>query len=191
MEVLDESGNIMYALPTSELPWKDNLSSKSCIPKGIYNVSSRYSPKYQDCFIISELDKRNEILNTGKKITGYNPTDRGWVLIHEAPRAPGWLEGCLAPGFIFNLNNVDSINGNPDGTGDQYGGKKQQSFLDSKKANEKLLSTLWAVGKNPMFQIEILTLGGGSKPLYTNFDAGAVQNHIEDIEDITGDYYTD
>jgi hypothetical protein len=191
MEVLDESGNIMYALPTSELPWKDNLSSKSCIPKGIYNVSSRYSPKYQDCFIISELDERNKILNTGKKITGYNPTDRGWVLIHEAPRAPGWLEGCLAPGFIFNLNNVDSINGNPDGTGDQYGGKKQQSFLDSKKANEKLLSTLWAVGKNPMFQIEILTLGGGSKPLYTNFDAGAVQNHIEDIEDITGDYYTD
>ena len=192
MEVLDEDGNLLYALPTAELPWKDNKNNESCIPVGTYNVSSRVSQKYGDCFIISELDERNEIIKTGNKITGYNPTDRGWVLIHEAPRAPGWLLGCIAPGFEFNLNNVDST-GNPDGTGTEYGGREQESFKASKKANEKLISTLWSKGKSPMFQITIKALDnpGGEKPPYEQFGSRAIFDEISRVESITGDYYMD
>jgi len=194
MEVLDEDGSLLYALPTTELPFLDNLSGKSCIPTGTYNVTSRISPKYGDCFIISELNNRGVILKTGRQIAGANDTDRGYILIHEAPAAQGnskpWLLGCIAPGFVFNMNDDDKF-GNPRGTGTAYGGKKSPSHLQSIEANKKIISTLWSVGKNPMFKIEIKSLGGGQKPMYTDFYAGAVQNFIEDLEDDTGEYYMD
>ena len=39
MEVLNETGQTLYALPTCELPWRNNESNASCIPVGTYNVS--------------------------------------------------------------------------------------------------------------------------------------------------------
>jgi len=195
MEVLDESGNTLYALPTVELSWDDNKNNVSCIPTGTYNVASRVSPKYGDCFIISELNDRNEIINTGKKITGYNETDRGYVLIHEAPAAQGnkkpWLLGCMAPGFKFNTNQSDGrVPANPRGTGPSYGGKQSPSHLESVQANQKLIGTLWNVGKNPMFKLEIKALNGVNKPIESNFYSFSVTNEIKRVENITGEKYT-
>ena len=194
LEVLDENGNTLYALPTVELPWLDNKNSKSCIPTGNYNIASRTSPKYGDCFIIANPGgTRKEILAKGGPITGYNTTNRTYVLIHEAPAAQGnsspWLLGCMAPGFKFNTNQDDKF-GNPRGTGPRYGGKDSKSYLDSAEANRKLIGTLYQTGKNPMFQMEIKALGGGDKPRYRDFyNDRAVQDKIAEIEDLTGEDY--
>jgi len=195
LEVLDESGNTLYALPTVELPWLDNKNSKSCIPTGNYNIASRTSPKYGDCFLIANPEgTRREILAKGGPITGYNTTNRTYVLIHEAPAAQGnsspWLLGCMAPGFKFNTNQDDKY-GNPRGTGPRYGGKSSKSYLDSVEANKKLIGTLYKTGKDPMFQMEIKALGGGQKPSYRDFyNDRDVQDKIAEIEDLTGEDYT-
>jgi hypothetical protein len=195
LEVLDESGDILYAMPTVELPWKDNQTGESCIPTGTYTVASRISPKFGDCFIIAnESDDRPAILADGGPITGYNKKNRQWVLIHEAPAAKPnsgkyWLEGCMAPGFKFNTKQSDGL-GNPRGTGPFYGGKTSPSHLESIEANKKLLGTLWNTGKNPMFKIKIKCLSGVNKPIESKFNSFAVSNEIRRIESITGEKYT-
>lgn len=195
LEVLDESGNTLYALPTVELPWRDNKNSKSCIPTGKYTVASRVSPKYGDCFMLAnnEVENRQRILTQGGPITGYNASNRTYVLIHEAPAAQGnskpWLLGCMAPGFKFNTKQKDKF-GNPRGTGPQYGGKTSLSHLESIEANKKLLGTLWNTGKNPMFKLVIKTLGGVNKPVNTDFNSFGVDSEIRKIENITGEKYT-
>ena len=42
----------------------------------------------------------------------------------------------------INLNNVDSINGNPDGTGDQYGlqDRNQQNGISSEKCAQDIIN---------------------------------------------------
>lgn len=191
LEVLDESGNTLYALPTAELPWKDNRNNKSCIPTGKYTITSRISPKFGDCFLIAnnQVEDRRQALAAGGPITGYNTKNREYVLIHEAPRAPGWLLGCMAPGFKFNTKQKDSL-GNPLGTGPRYGSKTSKSHLESIEANKKLIGTLWDVGKNPMFKLEIKALGGVNKPINTDFYAFGVDAEIRRIENITGEKYT-
>lgn len=32
---------------TVELPWKDNLADRSCVPAGVYSCNWRYSPKHE------------------------------------------------------------------------------------------------------------------------------------------------
>lgn len=194
MEVLDESGNISYALPICELPWNDNKNNESCIPTGTYTIASRTSPKYGNHFIIAnQSNNRNEILAAGGPIDGFNTTNRKWVLIHEAPAAQGntkpWLLGCMAPGFKFNTNQRDQF-GNPRGTGPQYGGKSSPSHLESIQAKNKLVGTLFNTGKDPMFKLEIKALGGVNKPIESNFYSFSVGNEIRRIENITGEKYT-
>ena len=196
MEVLDENGNTLYALPTVELPWLDNKNNLSCIPTGNYDIASRISPKHGDCFLIANPGEgdRKTVLAQGGPIKGYNTTNRKYVLIHEAPAAQGnssaWLLGCMAPGFKFNTNQDDKY-GNPRGTGPRYGGKSSKSHLESVEANQKLIGSLWSVGKDPMFQLEIKALGGGDKPQYTDFyNDRDVQDKIAEIEDLTGEDYT-
>ena len=195
LEVFDENGNTLYALPTVELPWKDNRNSESCIPTGKYTVASRTSPKYGDCFMLAnnEVEDRQRILAQGGPITGYNTTNRTYVLIHEAPAAQGntkpWLLGCMAPGFKFNTKQKDKF-GNPRGTGPQYGGKTSLSHLESIEANKKLLGTLWNTGKNPMFKLVIRALGGVNRPANTDFNSFGVDSEIRKIENITGEKYT-
>ena len=78
-----------------EQPWNDNISFKSCIPKGVYNLENFNSSKYGKtyCFYNPYLgvteyeDKDNTYL-------GYN---RFACLIHSANWAHQ-LQGCLALG---------------------------------------------------------------------------------------------
>ncbi len=225
LEVLDENGGLLYALPTCELPYKDNRSRQSCIPVGTYDVASRYSDdKHKQTFIIvnngtNKTGTIKEPYPNGLEITGNNKAPRTYILIHAAPsalpnNAKAWLQGCMAPGFIFNtkagddnssiqkskivdsdgnlLETIDLAgkgNGNPRGTGTQYGGTKSPSYNQSKQANQKLVRTLQAVGEDPGFQIEIRALGGGNAPgpkFYTN----EVDTYIRSIETITGETYT-
>ena len=46
----------------SELPWRDNANSRSCIPEGIYEVKWIKSPKFGWCYNVSNVSGRASIL---------------------------------------------------------------------------------------------------------------------------------
>lgn len=65
---------------TLELPWRDNISSLSCIPHGIYTVNIRQSPRYGRIYHVK------------------NVPERSWILIHW-----GNLAGDCTKGFKSNV----------------------------------------------------------------------------------------
>jgi hypothetical protein len=135
--------NIIYRLATVELPWKNNQNGSSCIPTGNYLVNSRQTSKYGKHFWLVGSES-----GQWKRIPGSNPTDRTWVLIHTAPKAPGWLAGCIGPGPQFNFKNKNT-QGNPDGIGTNY---LNPAKNESTAALNKLVSTLY---EDKGFKIEI------------------------------------
>jgi hypothetical protein len=60
--VVLKDGKSVFSCKTLELPWLNNLSQKSCIPKGQYRVRKRRSPKYGDHFHIQDVLGREFIL---------------------------------------------------------------------------------------------------------------------------------
>ena len=66
-------------------------------------------------------------------------------MIHKAPIAPGWLEGCIAPGLKFNTSNIkDGKQVRKQlGTGTKY---LNPAKGQSQQAVNKLLDTLYSVG---------------------------------------------
>ena len=62
-----------------ELPWRDNLVNRSCIPEGRYRLQKRYSERW-----------KWHIEVTGMK-------DRSFILFHPANNALRELRGCIAP----------------------------------------------------------------------------------------------
>jgi len=199
MEVLAENGGTLYTLTTAELPYNGNKNNDSCIPIGTYTIASRYSAKYKNHFIISELtENKDGIFQTplGPAVNDSrnNTAPRADVLIHEAPSAKNnngsnWLLGCIAPGFTFNTNQ-SGPKGNPRGTGPAYG-RNGPSHKESRQAVEKLLGTLYNVGEDPMFKMEIVALGGGvdGKPVHTDFyNDPIVRDKITQLEAFEGSF---
>lgn len=64
---------------TIELPYLNNLRSKSCIPEGIYTLSKRYSKKFGWHLLVNQVP------------------DRSLILFHPANNALKELRGCIAP----------------------------------------------------------------------------------------------
>lgn len=63
---------------TLELPWEDNQTNISCVPKGVYKVSPRYSDKYKNHYILEDVPNRRYILiHHGN----FNTDTRGCVLL--------------------------------------------------------------------------------------------------------------
>jgi hypothetical protein len=149
MEVLDvDEQTVLFTLATSELPWKGNQNSISCIPTGKYRVKSHVSPKHGRCFWLVGNEagdyKFNQIVGNGYTRTA--------VLIHMFPKAPGWALGCIGPGLRFN--DQSSQTGRQQGTGQLYlNPSKSQSF----KALDKLLDVLYSQGS---FKMTISNQGG-------------------------------
>lgn len=52
----------VFECKTCELPWKNNKKNVSCIPKGTYKVSHRWSNKYKDHLLIEDVKGRTYIL---------------------------------------------------------------------------------------------------------------------------------
>lgn len=149
LEVYDPSGkNVLYRLTTVELPWKDNKNGESCIATGTYLINSRANSKYGKHFWLVGSQTGN-----WNRIPGTNPSDRSWVLIHTAPKAPGWLAGCIGPGPSFDFKRKNSL-GNPDGIGTAY---LEPARTQSTAALNKLVSTLYSSGG---FKMIIENLGG-------------------------------
>lgn len=74
------SNKLELKLCTLELGWHDNSRKTSCIPKGKYQVSKRYSTKYKDHFHI------------------LNVPGRDYILIHSGNKYTHTL-GCILPGL--------------------------------------------------------------------------------------------
>lgn len=62
-----------------ELPWRDNLVNRSCIPEGRYQLIKRYSERWE---------WHIEIMGV---------KDRSFILFHPANNALRELRGCIAP----------------------------------------------------------------------------------------------
>lgn len=63
---------------TLELPWEDNQTNISCVPKGVYKVSPRYSDKYKNHYILEDVPNRRYILiHHGN----FNTDSRGCILL--------------------------------------------------------------------------------------------------------------
>jgi len=66
---------------TMENAWKDNARNISCIPQGVYKVVRHTSPKYGNCFMVSNVPNRDYILiHAGN----YNTDTEGCILLGES-----------------------------------------------------------------------------------------------------------
>jgi hypothetical protein len=175
MTVFDNSGKVLYALPTVELPWIGNQNSISCIPPNdTYRVKSHVSGKHGKCFWVIGNGKGGYKFD---KLFG-NGYVRSSVLIHKSPIAPGWLQGCIGPGLKFNKaqdmkDKFGGSNTNPLGTGDFY---LNPSKEQSQQAVDKLIGTLYSEGS---FLMQIKNLNGvGEGQLPKNVNDPAVQTYV-------------
>ena len=60
--IVNQNEVVKFHFKTMELGWNDNKKRVSCIPKGTYNVVSRYSEKYKNHFHILDVPNRDFIL---------------------------------------------------------------------------------------------------------------------------------
>ena len=177
----EDETTIMYSLATVELPWLNNLQKKSCIPcpgPGIkWAVTSRANSKYGKHFFPKGYIQTDK----GWRTPGSNHTDRTYCLIHRSPVAPGWLMGCIGPGFYFNTKQTYS-NGNPKGMGSHY---RDPAAAESFDALQKMVGTLHGLGGFWMEMVCLNPKDGGTggqgkvfQPTATKFSDSAVQSFI-------------
>ena len=178
MDVLDtDEQTVLFSLATSELPWKGNQNEISCIPVDNYRVKSHSSGKYSRCFWMIGNEQGNYAYN---KLYG-NGYTRNACLIHMAPKAPGWLLGCISPGLKFNTQ--DNQKGRQKGTGQYY---LDPAKAQSQQAMNKLINTLYSVGS---FKMEIVNANNAANynqitnkrwsALPNDFSNASVQNPIQ------------
>lgn len=82
---------------TTELPWRDNLRQKSCIPIGSYVCKLVNSPRFGKVYGVFDVPGRSNVLIHSANLGGN--TDLGWSTE---------LQGCIAPslkqGMMLNKN---------------------------------------------------------------------------------------
>lgn len=91
-ELLSDSG---WSCKTGELPWRENLADKSCVPPGIYLCTLRMSFKHGLCYHLEGVPGRTEVEIHAANYMG--DKSKGFLC---------QLEGCIAPGM-----SVGEING--------------------------------------------------------------------------------
>jgi hypothetical protein len=106
---LSNSKGETLSLKTIELPWKENKSSISCIPKGTYSVIFTLSPRLKK-----------------KTYRVVNVKGRDGILFHPA-NFSNQLKGCIAP----CLNHADINNdGVIDGTSSRVATESLEGFFN-------------------------------------------------------------
>lgn len=151
----EDETTVLYTLATSELPWKGNKNKVSCIPVDNYRVKSHVSGKHGNCFWLIGNEQGGYAFD---KLFG-NGYIRSSVLIHMSPKAPGWLLGCIGPGFKFNTS--ENQKGRQQGTGKFY---LDPAKGESYKAVDKLLASLYSVGSYKMEIVNSNSVSSTSLP---------------------------
>lgn len=72
---------------TIELPWRDNKPDISCVPKGTYLCTWRFSEKHGLCYWLENVPGRSSCEIHSANVAG--DISKGWA---------SQLEGCIAPG---------------------------------------------------------------------------------------------
>ena len=80
----------VFECVTLELPYEDNLTDISCVNKGVYEVTHRYSEKYKNHLILNDVPNRR------------------YILIHYGNYNTD-TEGCILVGSRFAQVNKDSL----------------------------------------------------------------------------------
>jgi len=110
-----------------ELPWRDNIRRRSCIPEGTYRCGVVQSPRFGRVYGVMGVKDRTAILLHSANLAG--DVDLGW---------DSQLHGCIAPcdrlGSLKNIKN-----------------RWQRAGLVSRPALTRLMS--WAGGRP--FTLEI------------------------------------
>ena len=122
--ILNLEGQTLY---TTELPWRDNLVQKSCIPVGIYRCALVNSPKFGRIYGVANVPGRSNVLIHSANFGGNS--DLGYTT---------QLHGCIAPCLRLGkmLNNNKQM---------------QSAGLVSRPALRELM--IWAAGQP--FELEI------------------------------------
>ena len=68
----------VFECVTLELAYEDNLTSISCVNKGDYDVTHRYSEKYKNHLILNDVPNRRYILI---HYGNYNTDTKGCILV--------------------------------------------------------------------------------------------------------------
>jgi hypothetical protein len=74
-----------FRIFTTELPWRNNERTKSCIPEGLYKVSWHKSPRFGFTYKLQKVPGRSEILLHSGNLAGsmdhrYNSHSHGCIL---------------------------------------------------------------------------------------------------------------
>ena len=77
-----------------ELPWRDNIQQKSCIPVGEYMVVWGNSPRFGMCYHVTNVPNRGSILIHSGNYTGN--TDKGFKTHSHGCLLPAKRVGILA-----------------------------------------------------------------------------------------------
>jgi hypothetical protein len=111
-----------------ELPWRQNMRQRSCIPPGLYRCALVQSPRFGRVYALKNVRNRNHILIHAANLAG--DVELGYTTE---------LQGCIAPceriGKMLNKS-----------------GQMQQAGLVSRPALRRLMD--WASGKP--FELEIV-----------------------------------
>lgn len=112
---------------TLELPWRDNMRQKSCIPHGVYLCALVKSPRFGRVYGLQDVPGRSHVLIHSANFAG--DVDKGWTT---------QLQGCIAPAL-----RVGQMRNNA--------GVMQAAGLVSRPALARLME--WADGQP--FELEI------------------------------------
>lgn len=122
--VLTFGNDVVHSL---ELPWRDNMRQKSCIPVGQYVCALVKSPRFGSVYGIQNVPGRSHVLIHSANLAG--DVDKGWTT---------QLHGCIS------LHMRSGVMRNKAGV-------MQQAGLVSKPAVSRLME--WADGQP--FELEI------------------------------------
>lgn len=122
--VLTFGNDVVHSL---ELPWRDNMRQKSCIPVGQYVCALVKSPRFGNVYGIQNVPGRTHVLIHSANLAG--DVDKGWTT---------QLHGCIS------LHMRSGVMRNKAGV-------MQQAGLVSKPAVSRLME--WADGQP--FELEI------------------------------------
>lgn len=75
---LISNDKVVFTSNTLELVDKDNQFQISCIPKGTYKVTARYSDKYKKHYILEDVENRDAILI---HVGNYTKDTHGCILL--------------------------------------------------------------------------------------------------------------
>lgn len=107
-------------LQATELPWRDNQPSISCIPKGTYTCALVVSPRFGRVYGVQDVPGRSHILIHAANFGG-----------DVAKGYQSHLEGCIAPSLRTAFLNNDK-------------GVSQRAGMESRAALKVLMD--WAAG---------------------------------------------